>query len=185
MKQAAIARPHARLKQERYAHGWSQKELAEQLKVDPKTVSRWERGRIVPYPHNQGKLCALFGKSAVELGFLEEEQAHDHEEWQAGPSLIWIVPHLRNPYFTSREDVLLQLHQALFANRITALTQTLAISGLGGLAKHKLLWSMPIDTPRTMLRSSGSPLRPKRTSSPVFSASQTYWTCRSSRSRAR
>jgi hypothetical protein len=40
-----------------------------------------------------------------------------------------------NPYFTGREDILANLHTMLFANNTDALTQPLAISGLGGIGK--------------------------------------------------
>lgn len=38
----------ARLVRFRTARGWSQKRLAEELKVDPSTLARWERGEIQP-----------------------------------------------------------------------------------------------------------------------------------------
>jgi len=48
------------------------------------------------------------------------------------------VPHLRNPFFTGREDVLTQLRDALTAGSSAALTQATspqAISGMGGIGK--------------------------------------------------
>ncbi len=48
---------------------------------------------------------------------------------------IWNVPHQRNPFFTGREEVLRQLHEALTAGRTAALTPPQAISGLGGIGK--------------------------------------------------
>ena len=49
---------------------------------------------------------------------------------------IWGVKHLRNPYFTGRENLLKDLRQALTDNRNAALVQT--ISGLGGVGKTQL-----------------------------------------------
>ncbi len=46
---------------------------------------------------------------------------------------IFTVPFAQNPYFTGREDILSQLHNALNNNKTAALTQ--AISGLGGIGK--------------------------------------------------
>src|SRR5216684_589472 len=45
----------------------------------------------------------------------------------------WNVPFERNPFFTGREDILANLHQALNTGNPAALTQ--AISGLGGVGK--------------------------------------------------
>lgn len=47
----------------------------------------------------------------------------------------WNVPYIRNPFFTGRENVLEQLHEALISNKSVALAQPLAISGLGGIGK--------------------------------------------------
>jgi tetratricopeptide (TPR) repeat protein len=47
----------------------------------------------------------------------------------------WLVPYGRNPYFTGREAVLTTLHQQLNAGRTAAISQTQAISGLGGIGK--------------------------------------------------
>src|SRR5437764_2812663 len=52
----------------------------------------------------------------------------------ASPSL-WNVPYERNAFFTGREHILKELHEALSRNSATALTQVKAISGLGGIGK--------------------------------------------------
>src|SRR6266487_2164732 len=49
---------------------------------------------------------------------------------------IWNVPHLRNPSFTGREDLLAGLHASLASGGPAAITQ--AISGLGGVGKTQL-----------------------------------------------
>ncbi len=51
---------------------------------------------------------------------------------------IWNVPHLRNPNFTGRSQLLADLRQALTAEKTAALTQTQAIHGLGGVGKTQL-----------------------------------------------
>src|SRR5437588_3665721 len=48
---------------------------------------------------------------------------------------LWNVPYQRNSFFTGREQVLTQLHNTLSAGQATALTQSQAISGLGGIGK--------------------------------------------------
>src|SRR5207253_102128 len=47
----------------------------------------------------------------------------------------WNVPYQRNHYFTGRSDLLEQLHARLRQERTVALTQSLALSGLGGIGK--------------------------------------------------
>ena len=49
---------------------------------------------------------------------------------------IWNVPHLRNPNFTGREELLGDLRQALASGQPAALTQVIA--GLGGVGKTQL-----------------------------------------------
>lgn len=61
------------LRFEREKRGWSQRRVAEQLDTSEDMVSRWERGERTPIPFFQEKLCNLFGKNAVELGFIENK----------------------------------------------------------------------------------------------------------------
>jgi len=49
---------------------------------------------------------------------------------------IWNVPHLRNPNFTGRDQLLSDLHSALASGKAAAVTQ--AIGGLGGVGKTQL-----------------------------------------------
>jgi tetratricopeptide (TPR) repeat protein len=49
--------------------------------------------------------------------------------------VIQNVPYARNPYFTGRDTILHNLHEALSKDNATALTQGYAISGLGGIGK--------------------------------------------------
>jgi transcriptional regulator with XRE-family HTH domain len=61
-----------RLRQERHRLNWRQLDLAEQLGTTVVTVKRWERGTQQPGAYFRMKLCSLFGKSAEELGLLDE-----------------------------------------------------------------------------------------------------------------
>ena len=58
-----------RLRQERIRRNWRQREVAEMLGTTTVTVTRWESGNHLPSAYFRVKLCALFGKSAQELGF--------------------------------------------------------------------------------------------------------------------
>ena len=145
-----------RLRQERIGRNWRQRDLAEQLGTTVVTVKRWERGYQQPSTYFQIKLCALFGKSAEELGLGEENpplsatirqdrsgvvQTHPDEMLE-----LWTIPYPRNPHFTGRDDLLEQLARRLsppssegsMSTRRAVLTQPEAIKGLGGIGKTQL-----------------------------------------------
>ena len=146
-----------RLRQQRIARNWRQQEVADQLEVSLVTVQRWERGLQQPSAYFRVKLCALFGKSAQELGLLEdlsleappESEAIDAgqpaatlpdepaQEWLSSPKpeQPWNVPFAHNPFFTGRSQLFERLHEQLFHRKSAALTQSAALSGLGGIGK--------------------------------------------------
>jgi transcriptional regulator with XRE-family HTH domain len=74
MKKSRYKGPNRMLKQEREGRGWTQLYVAQQIGVDPFTISRWERGLNIPSPYALQKLCRLFGKTPAELGFIPEKQ---------------------------------------------------------------------------------------------------------------
>ena len=49
---------------------------------------------------------------------------------------IWNIPHNRNPNFTGRDEVLIELRNKLTSGQAAALTQ--AVNGLGGVGKTQL-----------------------------------------------
>ncbi len=51
---------------------------------------------------------------------------------------IWNVPFQRNPFFTGREQLLMQLHEKFVHSKPMALTQARAINGLGGIGKTQI-----------------------------------------------
>jgi tetratricopeptide (TPR) repeat protein len=53
-------------------------------------------------------------------------------------SAIWTVPYPRNPFFTGRNELLRDLRQSLHAGRTVAVTQPVAVHGLGGVGKTQL-----------------------------------------------
>ena len=79
MKKAAQATPNQQLRQERERRCWSQLEVADRIGTTSLNVSRWERGITFPTPHFRQELCTLFGKSAGELGLLQDETTDSHE----------------------------------------------------------------------------------------------------------
>jgi transcriptional regulator with XRE-family HTH domain len=117
-----------RLLQERKKHSWSQQMLADKIGTTVLAINRWEHDKTQPQPYYREKLCEVFGKSHDELfGEPEEEER----------APIWNIPHLRNLYFTGREEILMRLHNALTitTKKAVAITQPHAISGLGGIGK--------------------------------------------------
>jgi transcriptional regulator with XRE-family HTH domain len=67
--------PNQYLKRERQLRGWSQSHFAKQIDAPKYYISRWERGEVTPSPYYQQKLCELLGKTAEELGFLQQEES--------------------------------------------------------------------------------------------------------------
>jgi transcriptional regulator with XRE-family HTH domain len=70
------------LRRERELRNWSQQELIRRIldlcaqnkeypALDPKTVGRWERGEHKPSLYYRKRLCQVFGKNPIQLGFLE------------------------------------------------------------------------------------------------------------------
>ncbi len=64
----------------RYEKGWSQEEVAELVGVTRNTFSKWERGRVVPYPIHVHRLCEVYGKSASELDLAYQDKQSAHED---------------------------------------------------------------------------------------------------------
>jgi len=120
--------PNERLRKAREARGWSQKQLATKIKVELRTITRWETGETTPTADFREKLCLLFKMDEVALGFGRQAQKEPD---------IFNVPYRRNPYFTGHENTLKNLHDTLTASNETGLP--LAISGLGGIGKTQLV----------------------------------------------
>jgi transcriptional regulator with XRE-family HTH domain len=88
-----------KLRQERELRGWPRAYIAEQVGVDITTVGRWERGERLPHPHYRQKLCALFEKSAQDLGLLSEVLG-EHDDITAISDLHPILPSIHEEGIT-------------------------------------------------------------------------------------
>lgn len=131
--------PNERLKQARLLRNWTQAYVADSIGTDAYTVTRWERGRSRPSPHFREKLCELFETNVEELGLLparSQEADLTPPDDEAPP--LWLLPYLHNPYFTGREDILQTLHAQLAPSGSSALMQSLALTGLGGVGKTQV-----------------------------------------------
>jgi tetratricopeptide (TPR) repeat protein/DNA-binding XRE family transcriptional regulator len=137
-----------RLRKERVQHNWRQQDVADRLGTTVLTVKRWERGNQQPSAYFRLKICTLFGKSAEELGFFQDNHQPpvsteapvpiQSSSISSDSSGLWNIPYPRNPFFTGREDLLYALHEQLNREHTMALTQSWAISGLGGIGKTQL-----------------------------------------------
>jgi tetratricopeptide (TPR) repeat protein/transcriptional regulator with XRE-family HTH domain len=107
----------------------TQKALAAALGVHRNTISVWERGDYLP----ESKTIVL--ELANQLKLDERETRQLLEASLTALSTYWYIPYQRNPFFTGRDSILLQLHNALHHECITDLSQSYALSGLGGIGK--------------------------------------------------
>ncbi len=144
-----FSKPVSRLRQEREQRAWTQSEVAERIGTNQINVSRWETGITTPSPYYRQRLGELFGKNIQELGLIPTTSEERYEEVSSisdtsdsktsiPPQLIWNVAYRRNPFFTGREEILAHLFTALRNSKAAALTQTQAISGLGGIGKTQI-----------------------------------------------
>lgn len=110
----------SRLRRERERRRWSRKFLAERIEIAPASIFRWEEEDRKPQKDLLQKLIAVFGKPVDAWG-----------------TSTWMLPYLRNVYFTGREDILHNLHTVLQRREVAAVSQpeACAVSGLGGIGK--------------------------------------------------
>ena len=83
----AKAQVGARIKAARAARGWKQKHLAAEVKVEPITVSRWERGATTP---DFDALALIAEATRKPLSYFVEDEG----EAMSGPALAEAVERL-------------------------------------------------------------------------------------------
>src|SRR5437660_11107191 len=108
----------------------TQRRVAEVVGVHRNVIGRWEQGDALP--RSKGIVLEL----ARRLFLDEQETRQLLEASLTALAPHWYVPYHRNPYFTGREDLLLQLHSCLRSEG--AVAQIQALSGLGGIGKTQL-----------------------------------------------
>jgi tetratricopeptide (TPR) repeat protein len=110
----------------------NQQELASRLGVHRNTISKWECGMYLP----ESKTIVL------ELARQLDLDPHDTrlllEASLTALSPYWHLPYQRNPFFTGREEVLQRVHGALHQQQSALLSQSSALSGLGGIGKTQI-----------------------------------------------
>ncbi len=135
IKIQARTTPNVLLRKQRKARYWTQTELARLVGTTYLSISRWESGTTTPSLYYRKQLCEIFQLSAEELGLISPSDETTTQELSLNTSVIWNVPYRRNPFFTGRDYFLARLHALLTSSRAIALSQTQAISGLGGIGK--------------------------------------------------
>lgn len=110
----------------------TQRQLAQQLGVNMNTLSSWELGSYLPA--TRGRVLEL----ARHLALSEQETRQLLEASLTALAPYWAVPFPRNPFFTGREAILETLYSQLCPEHTAALTQSIGLSGLGGVGKTQI-----------------------------------------------
>jgi tetratricopeptide (TPR) repeat protein len=116
----------------RKQHHISQNDLAARLDVHRNTIGKWERGIGLP----ESKTIVL--ELAKQLRLNEQETRQLLEASLTAVSSYWNIPYQRNPFFTGREEILHHLHSVLLTEKTVTITQSHALSGLGGIGKTQM-----------------------------------------------
>lgn len=136
MKKATDASPNYALKRERRLRCWSQLEVADQIGTTAFNVSRWERGITFPGSYFRQQLCQIFGKSPVELGFLDEEDERVASEQDAD---MRIVEEGRSPGYSGEEHNESELKEDVSASPFVPATVELPAS----YESIPAIWNVP------------------------------------------
>lgn len=119
-----------RIRQERQHRHLSQEALAEALGISPRSIRRWEQGQVMPQASIRLQISRFFG--------LHPDEFFPQREKQFTPDHLWNVPFPRNPFFVGREEILQHLYDQLGQEHAPFLTQSLVLSGLGGIGKTQI-----------------------------------------------
>jgi transcriptional regulator with XRE-family HTH domain len=110
---------------------WTQARIAKALGISLRTYAGWENGERLPSSDDLRNFVAV-----LELS--EEEEKNLYRSRAQIPPEINNLPFQRNPFFTGREEHLKQLRKQLQETGTAAITQSISISGLGGIGKTQL-----------------------------------------------
>src|SRR6266702_965645 len=123
------------LKQFRGRSRVSQQKLADLVEVHRNTVGGWERGDYLPAHADVLKLIEVLDLEGEDKNeFLRSRYGYVSVESPSASS-FWNVPFGRNRFFTGRKQLLSMLRSQFTQIRSVALTQSQALTGLGGIGK--------------------------------------------------
>src|SRR5207245_6281558 len=114
------------LKWARMRTQWKQQQVADKLEVSRVTVNRWENDLQLPSAYYLKQLVAILDLNEKDADALYRAAAQV-------PPIIDNLPFHRNPFFTGREEHLDQLRKQLQETGTASITQSISISGLGGI----------------------------------------------------
>jgi tetratricopeptide (TPR) repeat protein/transcriptional regulator with XRE-family HTH domain len=107
----------------------TQQVLATQLGVHRNTIGTWENGEFLP----DSKAIVLELARLLHLDTQNTRRLLEASLTALSPH--WQVPYQRNPFFTGRDSILQQLHDTLAHEHSATISQSYALSGLGGIGK--------------------------------------------------
>jgi tetratricopeptide (TPR) repeat protein len=110
----------------------NQHHLAIKLDVHRNTISKWERGICLP----ESKTIVLELAHQLQLDAYNTQRLLEASLTAFSPR--WYIPFPRNPFFTGRDTLLDRLHELLGRERTAVLSQSYALSGLGGIGKTQV-----------------------------------------------
>jgi tetratricopeptide (TPR) repeat protein/transcriptional regulator with XRE-family HTH domain len=110
----------------------TQQQLADAVGMHRHAVGRWEQGDFLP----ASKTIVLELARQLRLDTTETRALLEASLTALSPH--WSVPLPRNPFFTGREQILETVHRQLGGSTAVALTQSSALSGMGGVGKTQI-----------------------------------------------
>src|SRR6266702_4540028 len=81
---------------------------------------------------------AIIGEHNTINIYQSSKESTGRQNGRDTPSPVWNVPYRRNPFFTGREALLDELYNKFQTSSAVALTQSQAITGLGGIGKTQI-----------------------------------------------
>lgn len=129
-----VAHLGQKLRFEREQRQWTQKYVADEIDTNAKSVGRWERGEAYPSSYYRLKLCDLFKRTPVELGFTEGDIGGDTRYTTPMPStpprIDWgAAPHIEKLY--GRENESTQIENWILEDEC----RIVSVLGTGGIGK--------------------------------------------------
>lgn len=141
----SIVKKNHLLIQARETFSWTQQDLADQVDVTKMSVGRWERGETIPHRAIRQRLCALFDKTEMELGWNEAEVSED--DTQASRSIYDpAIPLLPSIHLVGRTQEIAHVkHRLCAADGTTVALTATALNGIPGVGKTALAITLAHD----------------------------------------